>query len=225
MTHPALRGALFSLLLPGAFLTGCSRSTAPIREPGPSVTGSVVRQTAPAADLHVELRTPDGRLMASTHTTDSGGYGIQVDGTGRWEIKAVGKLPGDFDSMIFDFAYLAPARVVIPPLDVYAYGAAAIDPADSTAAPTPSPIQPLTFEWTLPARTSPRARVQFFDSGGNMVWLSSWLDTTQVAWNGLGNQGSFTGHLVTPGAYTWRMKFGFPDSSEGHSPYRSLRLN
>jgi hypothetical protein len=205
-------------------VSSCSMNTSPIREPGPSVTGTVVRQSMPAADLHVELRTPDGRLMASTHTADSGGYGIQVDASGAWEIKAVGNLPGDFDSIVFDFAYLAPAREVIPSLDVYAYGGGAIEPADSATAAAPTPIQPLTFQWAMPGRVDPRARVQCLDAAGNLVWLSSWLDTTQVAWNGLENQGAFAGHIATPGSYTWRMKFGFPDSSEGHSPFRSLRL-
>jgi hypothetical protein len=67
--------------------------------------------------------------------------------------------------------------------------------------------------------------VQCFDSTGASVWYSSWLDTTEVMWNGLANQGAGAGHFVTAGAYTWRMKFDFPDSSNGHTTYRALTLN
>ena len=212
---------LASALLAGA---GCSVSTRPIAEPPPSVTGSVQRDAAPAVDLHVELRTLDGRLMASTHTSDSGAYGIQVDASGAWEIKAVGSRPGDFDSVIFDFQFRAAHPQALPPLDVSAYGAQAGLPADSAAAPAPNPIQPLTFTWTMPGRPGSLARVQCFDANGNPVWYSNWVDTTQVLWNGIENQGASQGRIVTPGTYHWRLKYSFPDSSNGHTPPRSLAL-
>ncbi len=212
-------GALLSL--PDA---GCSSKTQDITEPLPSVTGLVQRETAPALDVHVELLTIDGRLITSTHTTSSGSYGIQVDASGTWEIKIVGNRAGDFDNLTRTFQFQAPQIVVMPPLDVYAYGAQAIQPDESTSAPAPSPIQPLTFRWTMPERPGASARVQFFDAAGKPVWYSNWLDTTQVAWNGLANQGAWAGHPAAAGVYTWRMKFGFPDSSEAHTAYRALTL-
>ena len=208
-----------------AACTGCSSSTRPISEPTPNVSGAVQRQGVPAANVHVELRTPEGRLMSSTHTTAAGSYAIGLDAAGEWEIKAVGIDPDDFSSVNFDFAFQAGHPLVLPTLDIHAYGAAAIQPADSVSVPTPSPIQPLEFEWIMPARASALARVQCFDSTGAAVWYSNWVDTTRVLWNGLVNQGTGAGRFVSAGAYNWRMKFSFPDSSSGHTPYRRLTFD
>ena len=67
-------------------------------------------------------------------------------------------------------------------------------------------------------------RVQCYDSAGQPIWISIWLDTGQVAWNGIASQGEATGQPVPPGTYTWRMKFSLPDSSEGRTSARSLVL-
>ena len=140
------------------------------RVPIPNVMGVVRRDVTPASGLHAELRTESGQSIASTTTNATGAYGFDVTSSGIWEIKIVAGRPGDFDSVTRPFVFQGPSLVELPPLDVFAYGAGIVEPSAGASAPAPSPVQPLLFRWTLPARPGVTARVQLFDYGGVAVW-------------------------------------------------------
>src|SRR2546428_6776779 len=135
------------------------------RVPIPNVVGVVRRDVVPARGLHAELRTESGQEVASTITNGSGGYGFDVTGPGTWEIKISAGGPGDFDSVTRSFLFDGQGPMGLPPLDVFAYRAAIVEPAAGASAPVPSPVQPLVFRWTLPTRSAVTARVQLYDSG------------------------------------------------------------
>jgi len=220
----AMRMTLVAMLW---LLPGCGvdvQDGAGPRVPIPNVLGLVRRASAPASGLQVELRTDGGQEVASTATDPSGGYGFDVPTSGAWEIKVSSGRPDDFDSITRGFQFQDPGPLSLPAVDVYAYGAAVLEPAPDTSVATPSPSQPLIFRWIRPALAGVAARVQLFDSAGAAVWYSSSLAADQVAWNGIGNQGGYQGQAVTAGQYSWRVKFVLPDTSQARSATRKLSL-
>jgi hypothetical protein len=194
------------------------------RVPIPDVLGLVRRAGTPASGLQVELRTDGGQEVASMATDRSGGYGFDVPGSGAWEIKVSSGRSDDFDSVTRGFQFQDPGPLSLPAVDVYAYGAAVLEPASDTSVVAPSPAQPLIFRWIRPALSGVAARVQLYDSAGAAVWSSSSLETDQIPWNGIGNQGSYQGQAVTAGQYSWRVKFVLPDTSQARSATRKLTL-
>jgi len=192
--------------------------------PVPNVLGMVERAASPAAAIDVELRTSAGQPVSSTTTTRSGSYGFDVTSSGSWEVKISAGQNGDFDAVTHPIQFQDPGPLSVPPIDIFAHGAAALGPASGASVPVPSATQPLTFRWTLPAISGARARVQLFDLQGVAVWSSSWLSAGEVAWDGVGNQGSSTGVPAPAGSYAWRIKFSLPDSSEARIASRPLIL-
>lgn len=217
------------LLLLTAWMVGCSPDVhdgmGP-RVPLPNVKGVVLRAGDPAAGLGVDLREPVGNLTtASTHTTSAGEYDFGDVPAGTWEVKVSGDDPGDFDSVTRPFSLAIAGQVVLlPDLDIAAYSAAPSEPAAGALVPTPSPQQPLHFVWQNPARPFLSARVQVFDGRGQAVWYSPKSLNQESLWNGVGNQGDFTGLLVTAGTYGWRVKFELPDTVEARTGTRAVQF-
>ncbi len=222
-----LKGTALTLML-AVLLPGCGvdvQDGVGPRVPVPNVQGVAVRATSPAQGLHVDLRTDAGQEVATTTTTRWGSFGFADVGPGAWEIKVAGGGPGDFESVTRGFQLGPdPAPLSLPPVDVLAYGAAAVEPADGATLTAPSLIEPLVFRWTRPDLPGVTARVQLYDAAGSPVWFSSALQADQVPWNGLGNQGDYQGQPVSPGQYTWRVKFVLPDAAEGRIASRRLSL-
>ena len=193
------------------------------RVPVPNVTGEAIRASAPAGGVGVDLRTNQGVEVASTKTDASGRFGFVDVAQGVWEIKLSGRAPGDFESVTRAFR-LESGSLTIAAMNIYAFGAAAAEPEDGASLPAPNPTQPLIFRWTLPAVPGARARVQVFEGTGSAVWVSSWRESQEASWDGLGNQGVYQGTPAAPGSYTWRVKFELPDSCEARAPSRRLVL-
>jgi hypothetical protein len=196
------------------------------RVPIANVDGTVTRQGAPVARLSVDLRdVVYHSVIDSTKTSASGVYGFADVATGRWEIKVSGKGTGDFDSVSreFDLSDSA-AGTQLKPFDVFAYGAALLEPTSGANVPVPSLTAPLRFSWNAPSMTTLTARVQVFDSLGADVWFSPQTAGAEIIWNGLGNQGPYLGQIVSPALYSWRVKFLFPDSTEARTLGRSIVL-
>jgi hypothetical protein len=213
--------------LTATVLSGCSPDfrdgTGPI-VPVPNVEGAVTRSGSAAPGLGVALRDSSGHDMAKTVTNASGDYGFGNVTSGTWQVKVSGGEPGDYDSVTRDFQLTSPS-LTLPVLDVSANGAGATSPADGVTQPVPTPVQPLVFQFNFPsAPSNATAHVQVFDSAGSPVWYSGSLKIGESAWNGLGNQGGYQGRAATPGAYTWRLKFELPDSSEARTTPRGLTL-
>ena len=220
------RAELLLLLLLLVASSGCSpniQDGVGPRVPIPNVDGSVLRSGAPAAGLKVALRDSSGVEVAGTVTTLSGYYGFGDVALGTWEVKVSGVSAGDFDSVARDFD-LMDSTFSLRALDIHAYGAALLAPTDGASQPVPSPVQPVTFRWNLPSLPGVAARAQVLDSGGSAVWYSGGLQTSEVGWNGLGNQGRYQGVVVPPGSYNWRVKFDLPDSSQAKTSTRRLVL-
>ena len=62
------------------------------------------------------------------------------------------------------------------------------------------------------------------DSLGVLAWASPQGTQSQAGWNGLGNQGSYTGAPVPAGRYAWRVKLRLPAGVQAASRVRALVL-
>src|SRR5262249_53247093 len=124
-------------------IAGCSvnvQDGAGPRVPVPNVLGMVERSASPAASVEVELRTGSGQSISSTTTTRSGSYGFEAS-SGAWEVKVSGGRDGDFDAVTHPITFQDPGPLSVPPIDIFAHGAAALEPAPGTSAPAPSAAQ------------------------------------------------------------------------------------
>lgn len=189
------------------------------RVPIPTVFGTVTRDGAPAAAIHVELRDATGSTKIQSTTSDPGGaFGLPA-GPGTWEVRASGSAASDFASVSRVFT-TADGRASLPPLNLSADGAALLGPANH--ATMPAPPDSLAFRWRAPSRAVRSARVQVYDSTGAAVWYSSSSTDSVAYWNGRPNQGTAAGPQAAPGRYTWRIRFAFPDTTEARTGKREL---
>ena len=229
MTKWRETGWFFALLASQIGLSACSvdvHDGIGPRAPIPNVEGFVVREITPAADLEVDLRiAADATVVATAETDDDGKFEFSDVSAGEWEIKVSGQENGDFDSVSREFHLGDQDDLLsLPVFDIFAYGAASVEPADSALLTKPDPFNAITFRWILPRGTLHWARVQLYDEGGNSVWYSESEVVGQVLWNGLGNRGTYNGELVAEGTYTWRVKMEFLDSLQGRTDVRRLVL-
>jgi len=183
------------------------------RVPVPNISGRAERDGVSAFALDVSVRDSLGNTLVSAKTDAYGSYALAAP-RGAWEVKLKGKLPGDFDSVTRDLVIDdAGDRVALGPMDIFAYGAGLGAPLDNSTLGLPTQAAPATFRWSLPTRTFTSARAQLFDSTGAAVWYSTKSTDSSATWNGAENQGSASGSPAPAGAYTWRVKFEFPDTS------------
>ena len=192
------------------------------RVPIPNVSGSADRDGAAASALDVSVRDPEGNTVVSAKTDANGSY-VLATPAGTWEVRIKGKLPCDFDSVTRDFVIAGTGeRIAIEPMDIFAYGAGLGAPSDLATLALPTQATPAAFRWRNPARAFSSARAQLFDSAGDAVWFSTKSADSSATWDGTGNQGSGTGSPAPAGAYTWRVKFEFPDTSAARTATRRV---
>jgi len=208
--------AFAALALAALLLTSCSpdmKDGLGPRVPVPNISGRAERDGASASALDVSVRDPAGNTVESAKTDANGSYALAAP-LGTWEVKLKGKLPGDFDSVTRDLVIAgAGDRVALGPMDIFAYGAGLVAPSDASILALPIQATPATFRWSLPTRVFTSARAQLFDSAGAAVWYSPKSADSSATWSGTENQGSASGSPAPAGAYTWRVKFEFPDTS------------
>lgn len=220
-------GTRVALLLWGALsLAGCApdfKDTLGPRVPLDNVSGRAERDGAAAASLDVTVRNPTNNVSIGGGKTDASGYYAIAAPAGGWEVKIKGRLSGDFDSVTRGFVVDAPKEhLTLEPMDVFAYGAAANQPADSVSLDLPTSSSPVTFRWRPPDRPYSTAYAQLLDAAGAAVWYSPKATDSSAVWDGLGNQGTLMGTKAPTGTYTWRVKFDFPDSSEARTRSRAV---
>jgi hypothetical protein len=208
---------------------GCSvdvRDGVGPRNPVPNVHGIVLRNSHPAGNLIVELRTiEDAITLAETSTNSEGVFAFADVAAGRWEVKVNGDIDGDFDSISRAFLLEdSMAGAVLEPVDIFSFGAGVLEPADSVSMAAPNPFSTIGFSWKNPDKTLLWARVQLYNSDGAPVWYSSKEPVEQAEWNGLGNRGEYTGELMGAGQYSWRIKYAYSESLEARSDPRDLTL-
>jgi len=183
------------------------------RVPVPNISGRAERDGVFVSGLDVAVRDPAGNTVESAKTDANGSYALAAP-LGTWEVKLKGSLPGDFDSVTRDLVIAgAGDRVALGPMDIFAYGAGLAMPSSGSVLAQPTQTAPATFRWSLPARVFTSARVQLFDSAGAAVWYSAKSTDSSATWDGAENQGNATGSPAPAGAYSWRVKFEFPDTS------------
>ena len=177
-----------------------------------TATGTVRRAGAEAAALGVDLRYPDGTVFLDTQTDELGGYTFGYMEPGAWDVKVSGALPGDFDSISYEFEVGgASDPIELPEMDVYAYGAQMLLPDDGGTFVKPGFFTPIEFTWTLPDTDVAWARVQFYGAADEIVWSSVKAVSEHVIWNGIANEGGQAGQPIPAGDYTWRIKLELGD--------------
>lgn len=193
------------------------------RVPVPNVSGRVERDGVAAAAVDVSVRNPiDDSTIADAKTDANGSYVVAAP-AGVWEVKVKGRITGDFASVTRGFVVpSAGQQVSMDSLDIFAYQAALIAPADAATLVLPTPSDPVTFRWSPPRHAIISARTQLYDGSGEAVWFSAKSSDSSAVWDGTGNQGAFTGVDLPAATYTWRVKFDLPDSSEARTPSRSV---
>jgi hypothetical protein len=219
---PRLAGMLLALVMVQA---GCSPDVKDGLGPRvaiPNVSGRVEREGSAASALDVTVRDANDISIASAKTDAGGLYSVAVP-AGVWEIKAKGKVPGDFDSVTRGFVVSSTGQqFAMDSLDIFAYQAALVFPADAATLGLPSGSDPVTFRWSPPRTAIVSARVQLYAGGGEAVWFSARSSDSSAVWDGTGNQGAWAGIDIQSGTYTWRVKFDLPDSSEARTESRSV---
>ena len=194
------------------------------RVPVPNVTGRVERDGVAASGIDVSVRDPRDDSTIADAKTDADGSYVVVAPAGVWEVKAKGKILGDFASVTRGFIVTnVGQQVSMDSLDIFAYEAALVAPSDAATLGLPTGPDPVTFRWSPPRHAILSARAQLYNASGEAVWFSAKSSDSSAVWDGVGNQGSFTGSGLPEGAYTWRVKFDLPDSSEARTP--SWRLS
>ncbi len=190
-----------------------------------SASGRVLRNGVPASDLEVALRDSSGVVLLQTLTGGAGEYRLAFVEPGNWEVKVSGMETVDFHSVSREFTVLPLANdIALPDLDIHAYGATSLAPADGAVAGVPTFFEPIEFAWTLPEGDLDWARVILYDANGETIWSSN-KDLAGVAlWNGIMNQGDLTGQFVGAGEYAWRVKVAFIDSMAARLPLRGIRF-
>ena len=213
---PEARIAVSAAFVAWLLLTSCSpdmKDGLGPRLPVPNISGRAVRDGASASALDVAVRDPAGNTAESAKTDANGSYALSAP-LGTWEVKLKGKLPGDFDSITRNLVIAGSGdRVALGPMDIFAYGAGLGAPSDASTLAPPTQAMPATFRWNPPTRVFTSARAQLFDLAGAAVWYSPKSADSSATWDGTENQGSASGSPAPAGAYTWRVKFEFPDSS------------
>lgn len=196
------------------------------RVPIPNVEGTVTREGVPAPSVRVDVRDIETHVaLASGRTGPSGGFVLDVSPLGRWELKVSGKEPGDFDSETRILELSDSVRSVrLPPFDISARGAALVAPRPDAQLSIPTLTQPLQFQWTPPSTAILTARVQLYDSLGADAFISVQTEESEIIWNGIGNQSQYQGKPVPRGAYVWRVKFLYPDSTEARTTSHRLTM-
>jgi len=222
---PEARLAIVAACVAGLVLTSCSpdmKDGLGPRVPVPNISGRAERDGVPVSALDVAVRDPEGNTVESAKTDANGSYALAAP-PGAWEVKVKGKLPGDFDSVTRDLVIAGSGdRIALGPMDIFAYGAGLGAPSDDASLARPTQAAPATFRWTPPARIFTSARAQLFDSAGAAVWTSPKSTDSSATWNGAENQGSASGSPAPAGAYTWRVKFEFPDTSAARTATRRI---
>ncbi len=183
------------------------RDSAGPRIPVPNLTGTVVRDGVPAFDLKVKLEiAATESLLAEDRTAPDGGYAF-IAGSGEWVLRVGSTRPEDFSRVIVPLRLDRPdSSVQVPPIDVARHEVAPVVPADSTEAPVPGFLSPITFTWSNPLRETRSAQVRVADSTGATIWTSDKLGSETVRWNGLANRGPGSGRAVGAGTYAWALR-------------------
>jgi hypothetical protein len=176
--------------------------------PVPNVTGQVLRDAIPVADIKVKLEVTDtDSTVADVRTDARGRFAFAEVGTGRWTVRADSRDPSDFAKVTYGFVFLAPdTSLEIPPLEITLDGLEALVPEDDAILPVPSFTSPVRFEWRRPEDPTAAVQVRIFGTTGEAFWYSERIFDEFAVWNGFGNRGEFIGKRAESGTYRWRLR-------------------
>ena len=207
-------------------VTGCGlrrdRITAPAG--AAAIGGLVTRQGTSVPGELVKLYDPADVLRDSAITDAGGSYGFDPVSAGQWMVKSSSATPGDLGYVRYLFAGPT-SSLVVPPLDLFAYGFDLVQPANSAILARPNLIAPIHFSWTAYGAPYRWASARVTDSLGVLVWGSAAVPSTSADWNGVGNYGAYTGVAVPPGRYLWRVKLHLRAGVHAASRQRQLVIS
>ncbi|MBI5709808.1 MAG: hypothetical protein HZC42_05790 [Candidatus Eisenbacteria bacterium] len=187
--------------------------------------GQVTRAGGPIAGKSVKLySTASGALLDSLLTDATGGYGFPSAPSGEVMVKVSSDDSLDFAYVRYIFTRSSSVeRDSIPPMDLRAYGCAAIAPVSGARVPVPSPNAPLAFSWTpMSVAGTIKYRARLADAADSTVWESTRDIGTSALFNGIGTFGAYAGMLLGPGEYQWRVKVRFPTGVTAATRQRPL---
>lgn len=222
-------GVFLSCILLVALAAGCGVSSKAPTAPPPGarqVRGTVSRGAVAAAAVKVKLYDDaSGAQVDSVLSGSDGAYGFDGVPAGNWMVKVSGPTASDLGYVRWFFATAAAGQsVVVPPFDIDAHGFDLVTPADGANVPRPGFSSPLTFAWSAYGAPYLWAAVHVDDPVGTLAWSSAQAPVTQVSWNGVGNEGPYSGQALAAGPWTWRVKLRFANNVQGASRERALNL-
>jgi hypothetical protein len=220
----ALAAMMLGLLAQGCGLSRESSPTRPSAGGADQVTGLVSRTGAPLENFKVKLyEDVSGVQVDSTTTTVAGEYGFAGVPAGRWMVKVSPVDAGDLGYVRYFFSIAsAGERQVLPPFDVSSHGLGLVTPAAGVTVQRPGFAAPLTFAWNAYGAPYQWTSARVSDSLGATVWSSIHSQGTSASWNGLGNDGAYTGQAAPPGRYRWRVRVRLSNSVQAATTEREL---
>lgn len=175
------------------------------------VSGILVKSGQPVEGTVVSLYNDENYTLLDTTLTDNSGYyGFSDAPYGRLQVKRSSSAPDEFAYVRYIFTLNADTpTVAIPTMDVSTRGLGLLSPTDGDSVPTPDSFNPLDFVWSAYQGSAEWNNARLYNVDDSLVWSSSKILDTTATFNGVMNEGSFSGNLVQPGTYRWRVKVKF----------------
>jgi hypothetical protein len=149
-------------------------------------------------------------LLDSTFTDADGLYDFQDAPYGKLQVKRSSGSPDEFGYVRYIFTLSSDSSdMSVPTMDVSNRGLAHLSPAAGDSVPTPDAFNPLTFIWSSYQGEIDYNSTRLYNEQDTLVWSSAETPETTAAFNGIMNQGSYSGDQVTPGTFEWRVKVKF----------------
>jgi hypothetical protein len=204
------KGLLPVALLLFLLLSGCT-DTPTGNDVTTLVTGKILKDGAGLEDAVVDLYyDEDYTLLDSTFTDAEGAYYFQGAPYGKLQVKRSSSSPDEFGYVRYIFTLDSDSpSVSVPTMDASNRGLNHLSPADGDSVITPDAFNPLTFVWSSYLGPIDYNSARLYNEQDSLVWSSAETPETTAAFNGIMNQGSYSGNQVTFGAFRWRVKVKF----------------
>jgi hypothetical protein len=180
------------------------------------ITGRILKEGAGLEDAVVDLYDDeDYTLLDSTFTDAAGSYDFQNAPYGKLQVKRSSGSPDEFGYVRYIFTLSSDSNdISVPAMDVSNRGLIHLSPADGDSVTTPDAFNPLTFIWSSYQGEIDYNSARLYDEQDSLLWSSAETPETTAAFNGIMNQGSYSGNQVTPGAFRWRVKVKLPNRTK-----------
>jgi len=178
------------------------------------ISGILIKSGQPVVGTVVSLYNDENYTLIDTTITDTSGYYHFSDvAYGRLQVKRSSGAPGEFSYVRHIFTLNADTpNVVVPTMDVSTHGLRLLSPAEGDSVPTPDAFNPLDFVWSSYQGVIEWNNARLYNADDSLVWSSDKNLDTLVTFNGIMNEGGFSGNPAQPGSHRWRVKLKFLSS-------------